>query len=421
MNIFEKNESNVRSYCRQFPEIFHKAKGSMIYTKEGKEFIDFFAGAGALNYGHNDENIKKDILSYIENDGISHGLDFHTYAKEVFIEKFSSIVLERRNMEYKIQFCGPTGTNAVEAALKLARKIKKRSGIFSFMGGFHGMSLGSLAVTSNIFNRGSAGVSLDNVTFIPYERSEWSNFDCIKYLETIIQDDHSGIEKPAAIILESIQAEGGVNVSSIDWLKALNDFCNKNDILLICDDIQVGCGRTGNFFSFERAGIEPDMIILSKSISGYGLPMSLLLIKPELDCWAPAEHTGTFRGNQLAFVAATSALNYWSEQGSFEKKIQKKESYLNHFLNNQIAAMDPRIKIRGLGMIWGIDLSFFEESRIKSIVTNCFTSGLIIERSGRKDSVLKLIPPLTIEDDLLEKGCKIIAECVQYEIKKERC
>lgn len=279
MNCLKENESEVRYYCRCFPVVFSKAKMAKIYDTDGKEYIDFLAGAGAINYGHNNEFIINPIMDYIKSGGILNALDMYTEAKINFVNKFTEKILMPRGLDYKLMFCGPTGTNAVEAALKLARKVKKRQNIFSFMGGFHGMSLGSLAVTSNKFPRNAAGVPLDNVTFMPFPYKFNKSFDTIDYIYNVLNDNHSGISKPAAIILETVQAEGGVIVADCEWLRRLRKLCDDQDILLICDEIQVGCGRTGTFFSFERAGIVPDLVTVAKSISGTGLPMSLLLIK----------------------------------------------------------------------------------------------------------------------------------------------
>lgn len=410
LNIFEKRESNVRSYCRNFPDIFHRAKGSLVYSDSGKEYIDFLAGAGALNYGHNNDYIKQKVMSYLDSDAIAHGLDLYTVAKKEFLEKFYDAVLIPKNLDYQIQFCGATGTNAVEAALKLAKKIKKRSGIFSFMGAYHGMTLGSLSVSGNIGMRLGGNITSNNVTFMPYPYGFMEKIDTIDFIEAVLTDVNSGIEKPAAIIFETVQAEGGIVVAPIDWMQKLRDLCDKHDILLICDDIQVGCGRTGPFFSFERANIVPDMVVLSKSISGYGFPMSLLLIKPEFDIWEPGEHTGTFRGNQLAFVGGTAALEY-RENTNLEQDVKVKEFLLKNFLTKEIAPIGEKIGIRGIGLIWGIDLgNFGGTSFAKKVTSRCFELGLIVERVGRNDTVIKILPPLTIELSTLQKGCSIIKE-----------
>ncbi|MEM1256715.1 MAG: diaminobutyrate--2-oxoglutarate transaminase [Cyanobacteria bacterium P01_H01_bin.21] len=410
MNIFEKRESNVRSYCRSFPAVFHRAKDSVIYSESGEEYIDFLAGAGALNYGHNNDYIKQQVMLYLDADAITHGLDLYTSAKEKFLTTFSEQVLAPKGLDYRIQFCGPTGTNAVEAALKLARKVNHRTGIFSFMGAYHGMTLGSIAITGNKSIRAGTWGTSSNVSFMPYPHGFMSTIDTIGYIESVLSDGSSGIEKPAAIIFETVQAEGGVVVAPIEWMQQLRALCDKHDILLICDDIQVGCGRTGPFFSFERAGIVPDMVILSKSISGYGFPMSLLLIKPDLDIWSPAEHTGTFRGNQLAFVGGTAALEF-RENTDLERDVKAKATFLENFLNQEIKPIHEGIDIRGIGLIWGIDLTHCgDETLAKTIASRCFELGLIIERVGRNDTVLKILPPLSIEMDTLKRGCSLIKQ-----------
>jgi len=327
----------------------------------------------------------------------------------MFVER----ILKPREFNYKIQFCGSTGTNAVEAAVKLARKVKKRHGIFSFMGGFHGMTQGSLSLTGNLASRAGAGIPLNYATFMPYPHDFGATFDTIEYMDTILKDVNSGIEKPAAIIVETLQCEGGVIIAPTEWLVRLREMCTRHDILLICDDIQTGCGRTGDFFSFERAGIEPDIILLSKSISGYGLPMSILLMKPELDIWQPGEHNGTFRGNQLAFITAKVALELLINNNLLEE-VKEKEAYLKKFLEEKILPISDKIKIRGLGMIWGIDLKEYGdgEETVRLIAQQCFEKGLIIEKAGRNDTVLKIMPPLTISMNLLEQGCSIIAQSI---------
>jgi diaminobutyrate-2-oxoglutarate transaminase len=411
-NIFAEYESNVRSYCRSFPDVFTRAKGSFIYGESDKKYIDFFAGAGALNYGHNNDYIKQKIVAYLESDGIIHSLDMYTSAKREFLQKFSESILEPKDLGYKVQFCGPTGTNAIEAALKLARKVKGRSGICAFMGGYHGLSLGSLAVSGSAYHRAASVNALGNVTFLPYPHEFMSQFDTIEYIDTILVDPHSGIDKPAAMIFETVQAEGGVIVAPVEWIQRLRSLCDKHDILLICDDIQVGCCRTGSFFSFERAGIVPDMVALSKSISGYGMPMSILLFKPELDVWQPAEHTGTFRGNQLAYVGATAALDYL-ESHNVRQLVSDREEYIRHFLYSEIALINEGIRIRGIGMIWGIDFARVGGAALsKAVSSRCFERGLIVERVGRDDAVLKILPPLTIEMELLKCGCSIIKQSI---------
>lgn len=278
-----------------------------------------------LNYGHNPDRIKQALLAYLMRDGITHTLDMYSEAKQRFIERFYEVILQPRGLHYKFQFPGPTGTNAVEAALKLARKVTGREQVVGFTNAFHGMTLGALAVTGNGFKRAGAGVPLSNSAAVPFDGYLGADTDTLDYFEALLKDGGSGMDMPAAVIVETVQAEGGVNVASVQWLQRLRRITAEYGIVLIVDDIQVGCGRTGRFFSFEEAGIVPDIVTLSKSLSGYGLPLALVLIKPELDQWAPGEHNGTFRGHCPAFVTATAALQFW-QNDALTQAVQKKGS-----------------------------------------------------------------------------------------------
>ena len=411
MKVFERLESQVRTYSRSFPAVFEKARGSFLYDVQGKRYIDFFCGAGSLNYGHNNPALKGVILDYLNSDGIVHSLDMATSAKARFLERFESVILAPRGMEYKIQFTGPTGTNAVEAALKLARKIKKRSNIIAFTNSFHGLSSGSLAVTARSFYRNEAFINRANVSFMPFDGYFGKDVNTIDYLRQFIEDGSSGVDLPAAVLVETIQAEGGVRIASQEWLQELRRVCEQFDMLLIVDDIQVGCGRTGTFFSFERAQIKPDVVILSKSISGFGLPMSLVLIKPKLDQWEPGEHTGTFRGNNLAFASGAEALRYW-ENDCLSQAISRKSQMLADILRgleHRYPQLDPQV--RGAGLIYGFEISSPETSR--QVAREAFNQGLIIELCGAKNNVLKFIPSLTIEEEVLQEGLEVIDRSIK--------
>jgi len=410
MRVFRDYESKVRGYIRSFPTIFKKAKGSLLYDEQDKEYIDFFAGAGALNYGHNNDIINDALVDYIKSDGIMHGLDLATTAKKDFILKFVDTILQPRNMDYKIQFTGPTGTNAVETALKLVRIVKRRSNVVAFTNGFHGLTMGSLAITGNAFYRDEAYISRCNVFFMPYDKYFGDDVDTINYFRKYLEDPSSGLDLPAAVIVETVQAEGGVNVASFEWLKELEDLCREFDILLIVDDIQVGNGRTGKFFSFEDANIYPDVITVSKSI-GCGLPLAFILFKPELDQWRPGEHTGTFRGNNLAFVASTKALDYYWTTDDLSLAVENKSKMLHERLV-EIVDKYPQLElaVRGRGMIYGLEC---KDKNFASLVSKkAFEKGLIIELAGPNDEVLKFLPPLVIENDLLMKGLDIIDESI---------
>ena len=419
VNPFHRRESSVRSYCLSFPAVFDKAKDAFLYDTDGKRYIDFFCGAGTMNYGHNNEVMKRAILDYIEQDGIVHGLDMMTAAKFHFLERFESVILEPRRLDYKMQFVAPSGANAVEAALKLARMVTKRSNVIAFTNAYHGLSAGALSVTGNAFYRNEAFINRLNVSFMPFDGYFGGEVNTIEYLRKFLDDDGSGLDLPAAVILETIQAEGGVRIAGETWLRDLEMLCREYRILMIVDDIQVGNGRAGSFFSFERAGIHPDMVAFSKAVSGFGLPMSLLFLKPELDQWKPGEHTGTFRGDNLAFVAATEALRYW-ETEAFAESIRHKSRILEERLwDFQERYTDLNPQVRGRGMIYGLEIS--DPALTQAIAREAFQRGLLIELCGAKHNVLKFLPPLVIEDSVLEEGLEILDQSIQAVMKGILC
>lgn len=405
MNTFDQFESEVRGYCRTFPALFASAKGAWMVDATGRRYLDFFCGAGVLNYGHNPSRIKQALMSYLMRDGITHTLDMHSEAKERFIRRFHEVILQPRGLAYKFQFPGPTGTNAVEAALKLARKVTGRERVVAFTNAFHGMTLGALAVTGNGFKRAGAGVPLGHSASVPFDGYLGGNVDTLDYLEAMLQDSGSGMDTPAAVILETVQAEGGVNVASAAWLRRLREITQRHGIVLIVDDIQVGCGRTGRFFSFEEAGIVPDIVTLSKSLSGYGLPLALVLIRPDLDRWAPGEHNGTFRGHCPAFVTATAALAYWEDR-QLEHGVAAKAATVQRRLTRIVDDAGVQADVRGRGLIWGVD--FADPALASRVSAEAFQRGMVIETAGIDDQVLKLLPSLTMSDAELDLGLDII-------------
>jgi len=410
VRIFEEIESEVRGYIRSFPVVFDKAEGALLFDENGNRYIDFFAGAGTLNYGHNNPAITRAMIAYLEHGGIVHGLDKATVAKRAFLHALQDIILVPRNLSYKIQFTGPTGTNAVETALKLARMVKRRSGIISFTDGYHGLTMGALAVTGNYYYRDESYGARNNAAFMPFDGYFGPDVNTISYLRRFLEDGSSGVDIPAAVIVETVQGEGGINVASIEWLQDLAALCREFDILLIIDDIQVGNGRTGTFFSFERAGLYPDMVTVSKSIGG-GLPLALLLLRPELDQWRPGEHTGTFRGNNLGFVAATEALKYWendelAQAVTYNGEIMRAEL---ERITASLPGLNP--KLRGLGMVWGIEMD--PPGLASEASQEAFQRGLLIETAGARDHVLKFLPPLVIDEDLLREGLGIVEQALQ--------
>ena len=410
MDVFELLESEVRSYSRSWPAVFDTARGSHLYDESGHPFLDFFAGAGALNYGHNNPHLRRRLLDYLTGDHVVHSLDMRTAAKRRFLEAFQEIVLAPRGLRYKVQLPGPAGTNAVEAALKLVRKYTGRQTIVTFTNAFHGMSLGSLAVTGNAMKRGGAGVPLGNAVTMPYDHYMDRRGSHLPLLERMLDDRGSGLDQPAGVIVETVQGEGGVHAADPQWLADLADLCKRHDVPLIVDDIQMGCGRTGPFFSFESAGIVPDIVCLSKSLSGYGLPMALMLLRPELDVWEPGEHNGTFRGTDPAFVTAAAALDFWTGKG-LERQTSAKGTTVRRALE-RIAAehRDTVTEVRGRGLAWG--LAFTDPAQAGAVSRAAFDRGLLVETSGPESEVVKLLPPLTVTEEELAEGLEILARSV---------
>jgi len=420
-DIFERRESVVRSYCRNFDTLFTSAKGSEMTDADGKTYIDFLAGCSTLNYGHNDPDMKKALIAHIERDGIAHGLDMYTDAKAEWLEAFEKNILEPRGMgDYKIMMTGPTGTNAVEAAVKLARKVTGRSNVIAFTNGFHGMTLGALALTGNAGKRAGAGAGCNGIcgtTHLPYANAFGEDVDTLEQIEMMIENSSSGVDAPAAFIFEPIQGEGGLNAASAKWMKGIADLAKKTGALLIVDDIQAGCGRSGDYFGFEIAGIKPDIITQAKSLSGMGLPFACVLLKKEHDIWKPAEHNGTFRGNNHAFVTAKVALDKFWKDDAFMKDVRKKADILNAGLM-KIADLIPGAKLKGRGMMQGVDVTSGDIA--SEMCSRAFEKGLIIETSGADDEVVKVLAALTISEEMLQKGLDILFEAAQETVESHK-
>jgi diaminobutyrate-2-oxoglutarate transaminase len=416
-DVFVRYESRVQSYARSFPAIFNRARGTELWDVQGRRYLDFLAGAGSLNYGHNNPVLKQALLEYIEADAITHSLDLHTAAKEHFLAALQDLVLAPRGLDHVVQFTGPTGANAVEAALKLARKVTGRTNVVFFTNGFHGVSLGALSVTGNEYFRRAAGLPLSGATPMPYDGYLGDEIDTSAYLERMLADRSSGLDEPAAVIVEVVQGEGGLNTARFQWLRRLQALCNERNIVFIVDEIQTGCGRTGTFFGFEPAGIKPDVITLSKSLSGYGLPFSVVLIKRSLDTWKPAEHNGTFRGNNLAFVTAAAMLEHYWQTPAFAEEAAAKSEHLHRRLQAMVEQFEPHlVKVKGRGLMQGILCA--DPKRAAAITATAFRHGLIIERAGPEDEVIKCMMPVTTSDDVLDEGLDILEKAIAEEFAR---
>jgi diaminobutyrate-2-oxoglutarate transaminase len=415
-DVFGRRESEVRSYCRSFGVVFKSARGSMLVDTKGRTYIDFLAGCSSLNYGHNDPDMQQALLNHIKSESVTLGLDLFTTTKRDFMERFESTILEPRGLDYKVQFTGPTGTNAVEAAMKLARKVTGRSEIVAFTNGFHGVSLGALAATGNKYNRMSAHLTLGGVSRAFFDGYLGEDVDTIEILAKALDDPSSGIEAPAAFIVETVQGEGGLNVASAEWMRKLAALAKTHGSLLIVDDIQAGCGRTGTFFSFEEMGIQPDIVTMSKSISGFGLPMALVLLRPEIDVWSPAEHNGTFRGNGMAFATATVTLEkFWSDDQLTSDL--RRRSYMVRTALSAIEMAVPSSKLKGRGMFQGIDVGSGELA--SAICRRAFLNGVVVEMAGPRDEVVKILAPLTTPDHLLVAGLERVLDAARSVIAEQ--
>ncbi len=407
--IYERRESVVRSYARAMPRQFARAQGVWMHDNQGGRYLDFLSGCSTLNYGHNHPVLKSALMDYVAADGIAHGLDLHTDAKAGFLETLEALILKPRGLDYRAMFTGPTGTNAVEAAIKLARKVTGRELVIAFTNGFHGMTLGALACTGNASKRAGAGVPLSHVAHEPYDGYHGAEVDTADLLERRLSDPSSGLDAPAAILVETVQGEGGLNTASPEWLRRIARIARDHGALLIVDDIQAGCGRTGNFFSFEGMGFTPDIVTLAKSLSGMGLPFALALFRPELDQWSPGEHNGTFRGNNHAFVTATAALrHFWSDE-RFQQDVRRRGALLKRRLD--AIAAEHGLSTCGRGMMRGLNVGAGDIAA--AITTACFVQGLIIETSGAHDEIVKVLAPLVIDDAVLSTGLDILEESVR--------
>ncbi len=417
MTVFDELESEIRGYCRVYPTVFESAQNARQVDENGKSYIDFFAGAGVLNFGHNNPKMKQAMIEFLQKDGVAHSLDMHTTVKRDFLTKFHEVVLKPRGMDHKMQFMGPTGTNAVEAALKLARLVTGRQLVVAFTHGFHGMTLGSLACTARSVFREAAGIPLGHVTHRAFGCDKpciGCNLGCgpesLHSLRALFEDPASGYAAPAAFIVEPMQAEGGVRVASAEWLQELQKLAKDLGALLIFDDIQAGIGRTGSYFSFDDMDLDPDIVTLAKGLGGFGTPIAMNLVKPEHDKhWKPGEHTGTFRGQGLSFVAGTVALSYFEEDG-FLDGVKAKGEQIRGRLQTIADEHTGKMQVRGKGMMQALDLG--DGALAKKVVATCFEKGLLVGGCGNDGRVMKMIPPLTIPDEDLKEGLDIFEAAV---------
>ena len=400
-------ESEVRSYCRAFPGTFTTARRSRMRTSDGRECIDLWSGAGALNYGHNDPDIVGAAIDYLQRGGIVHPLDINTEAKRRFLDSLGRIVLVPRNLPHRVQFTGPTGTNSVEAALKLAYLVTSRERVICFENAFHGVTMASLIVGDIPDVKRGAVRGESFAMRYPFATTEESAQETIRQIEQDLErcDEHS---LPGAVITEIVQGEGGLDIAHPAFLSGIERLCRKYEMLLIVDEVQSGCGRTGRFFAFENRIQSPDIVCLAKSISGLGLPLGIVLLKPELDVWQPGQHNGTFRSNALSLVAGAASLEKWSNR-DFLSAIETNADLLSDRLRRIGKALS--IPVVGEGLMQGLRFEVANEAAWNQC--ELYRRGVVIERCGPEHRVLKCFPALNIPHEDLDEALSLIADTAQ--------
>jgi diaminobutyrate-2-oxoglutarate transaminase len=418
----EQRESNARVYPRHFPFAIAEAAGSFIRDLDGNVFIDFLAGAGVLSFGHNHPEL---VAAATEQMGLfTHGLDMPTPAKDAFTSAQLAMLPAGMRDHMKIQFCGPTGANAVDAAIKLAKTATGRGDIIAFSGGFHGTTHAGMALTGNVSMKRPITNGMPGVHFFPFscggvpagvDAATWDT-TAVALLEQALTDPNGGIALPAAVIMEMVQGEGGVNPASIEFAQRVRRLTRELDIPLIVDEVQTGCGRTGTWFAFEQYDIEPDVIVASKALSGMGLPVAIIIYHEKLDVWAPGAHTGTFRGNQLAFAAGTKAVELIHRDdilGNVRARGAQVQTRLATLAGNPAV-----VEVRGRGLMWGIELAAPGDGRTagelaEQVQAVALRAGLILELGGRDDRVVRMLPPLNVTERVMDLALSILITALE--------
>lgn len=418
-----RRESNARVYPRRLPIAIADAAGSFVRDLDGNIFIDFLMGAGALPLGHSHPEL---IAAVTKQVGLfTHGLDFPTPAKDAFTDVQLSMLPPAMRSRIKVHFCGPTGANAVEAALKLCKTATGRSDVISFQGGFHGTTHAAMALSGAVSTKTAVPNGVPGIHVFPYSSCsrcpvdltpETCTINCVTYLERSLQNSHGGIPLPAAVVLEMVQGEGGVVPARPEFVQRVRTLTRALDIPLVVDEVQTGCGRTGTWFAFEQYGIEPDVIVASKALGGIGAPVAIILYDERLDAWTPGAHTGTFRGNQLAFAAGVELIRIFRRDDVLGN-VRRRGAQLARALSG--LRDHPWVhEVRGLGLMWGIELADPADGRpagelAEHIQARALRRGLILELGGRQDCVVRLMPPLNATEDVLDTACTILLDAVQ--------
>lgn len=425
-------ESNNRSYPRGIPVAFETAKGANITDVDGNIYLDFLSGCGVFNLGHNNSDIWEEINKHPNL--MMQVLDFPTRIKIEFIQQLMNALPESMRGKYKVNFGSPSGADAVEAALKLARVYTGRHTVLSFQGSYHGMTMGALSVTSDLYHRKELNPLIPGVHFMPYcspyrcpmgNKTEDCNFECIHFIRNVIENPRSGVDKPGAMIVEPVQCEGGTYIPKEGWLEQVTDIARKNGIIVIFDEIQAGFYRTGKLFSFEYTRAVPDIVTVSKSVGGIGFPISLIIFNKELDKWEPGTHIGTFRGNQLAMAAGLYGLKF-VEKTNLPDYVKEMEGVIFNELASLQAESDFIGEVRGRGMLFGIEYVKDRASRepfpelAKKLRELCYQNGMLVELGGYYSNVVRFMPPLIITPTMLKNGLEIFKKANSIGEKQHR-
>ncbi|MEM7553803.1 MAG: diaminobutyrate--2-oxoglutarate transaminase family protein [Cyanobacteria bacterium P01_A01_bin.84] len=420
----EQNESNARTYPRNIPIAIKHAEGSYIEDLDGNLFIDFLGGAGVLSLGHNHPEIMHEVQQQMEH--CCHALDIPTDVKNEFTQLQLSMLPSAMRNEMKIHFCGPTGADAVEAAIKICKTYTGRSEVVSFQGAYHGSTHAAMSLSGLLEQKNKIHNIVPGVHFFPFAycyrcpmelSKESCSINCVKYLENSLKDSHGGVRKPAAVIIELIQGEGGNIPAPVEFVREIRRITQELDIPLIADEIQTGCGRTGTWFTFEQYPITPDIILTSKALSGIGIPTSIVIYNKKLDVWSPGAHIGTFRGNQLAFAAGVATIKL-IKRDNILQNVKNQGSYIMEYLNTLKQELAIIGDVRGKGLMIGIEIVEPHTNKTagwiaKLIRKELLANGVIIELGGRNDCVVRLLPSLLVERNTVNTALKILERCLR--------
>ncbi|MBP2477302.1 diaminobutyrate-2-oxoglutarate transaminase [Crossiella equi] len=419
----EQRESNARTYPRRLPIAPVEGRGCYLRDADGNTFLDFLAGAGVLSLGHNHPELVQAMTEQLSM--LTHGLDFPTPAKDEFLTAQLSMLPEGMRDRMKAHFCGPTGANAVEAALKLCKTATGRAEVVSFQGGYHGCSHAAMALTGLVAQKEPVPGGVPGVHFFPYSYCArcpvglsplTCETNCAGYLERALRDGNGGVPRPAAVVMELVQGEGGVVPATPAFVRRVRTLTRELDIPLVVDEVQTGCGRTGTWFAFEQYDIEPDVVIASKALSGVGAPVAMIFYDRRLDVWEPGAHTGTFRGNQAAFAAGVAAVRVVRRDGVLAN-VRARGEQLGALLGE--LARHPWVhEVRGRGLMWGVELAEPGSGRpagelALAVQAQALRRGLIVELGGRQDAVVRLLPPLTVTASIIERAADILGAALR--------